>query len=140
MIRKFEKSDIDQIMQIWLNENTKAHDFIPSNYWLDNYSFVQEALCLAEIYVATIDAKVVGFIGLNENYIEGIFVDSNIQSQGVGTSLLNYVKEIKTTLALSVYQKNDHAFRFYQRHGFIIEKQDVDEMTNEIEYVMHWQK
>lgn len=33
MIRKFEKSDIDTVMQIWKDENIKGHKFIPKEYW-----------------------------------------------------------------------------------------------------------
>ena len=37
MIRKFEKNDIDAVMQIWKSENIKAHKFIPKEYWDSNY-------------------------------------------------------------------------------------------------------
>ena len=33
MIRKFENSDIDDIMQIWKNVNIEAHNFISKEYW-----------------------------------------------------------------------------------------------------------
>ena len=36
MIRKFEKNDIDVVMQIWENENIKAHKFIPEKYRKNN--------------------------------------------------------------------------------------------------------
>ncbi len=37
--------------------------------------------------------NIVGFIGINENYIEGIFIDTNNQCKGIGTSLLNKSKK-----------------------------------------------
>ena len=37
MIRKFEKNDINPVMQIWKNENIKAHKFISKEYWKNNY-------------------------------------------------------------------------------------------------------
>ena len=39
MIRKFEKNDINNVMQIWKNENIKAHKFIPREYWKNNYNY-----------------------------------------------------------------------------------------------------
>lgn len=74
MIRKFEKNDIDEVMQIWENEN----------------------------------------IGLNTNYIEGIFVDANKQSNGIGSSLLNKAKE-------------EHNIEKLQYKIKFIQKQDVIE-------------
>ncbi len=72
--------------------------------------------------------------------IEGIFVDINNQHSGVGTSLLNKIKEDKEKLTLSVYKKNTNAIKFYEKNNFIIVSENVDENTNEIEYIMTWRK
>lgn len=73
-------------MQIWKNENLKAHKFIQKEYWENNYKNVKEILPKAEIYVYILEEKIVGFIGLNKNYIEGIFIDRDNQGKGIGTS------------------------------------------------------
>ena len=140
MIRKFEKNDINDVMKIWKNENIKAHKFIPKEYWEDNYNFVKEALPNADIYVYIIKEKIVGFIGLDNNYIEGIFVDTNNQCNGIGTSLLNKVKENRDNLTLSVYKKNINAISFYKKNGFIVENKSIDKNTNEMEYTMTWKR
>ena len=36
----------------------------------------------------TIDHKIVGFIGLNDHYIEKIFVNIDYHNKGIGTELL----------------------------------------------------
>lgn len=140
MIRKFEKSDINDVMQIWKNENIKAHKFISKEYWENNYSYVKEILPNAEIYVYVIEENIVGFVGVNQNYIEGIFVDINNQYNGIGTLLLNKVKENKTNLILNVYKKNKKAINFYKKNNFIITSESIDKNTNEIEYTMTWSK
>lgn len=140
MIRKFEKNDINDVLQIWKSENIKAHNFISREYWENNYSFVKEALPNAEIYVYITKEKIIGFIGLNNNYIEGIFVDTNHQCNGVGTALLNKVKENKNKLTLSVYMKNTDAVNFYKKNDFIITSENIDKDTAEIEYTMTWNK
>lgn len=140
MIRKFEKNDISDVMQIWKNENIKAHEFIPEEYWKSNYSFVKKVIQNAEIYVYVIEEKIVGFIGLNQNYIEGIFVDINNQYNGIGTLLLNKVKENKNNLTLNVYKKNVNAINFYKKNDFVITSENIDQNTNEIEYTMVWNK
>ncbi|MCI9063698.1 MAG: GNAT family N-acetyltransferase [Clostridia bacterium] len=140
MIRKFEKNDINSIMKIWKNENIKAHKFISREYWESNYKFVKEAISDAEIYVYVIEEKIVGFIGLDNNYIQGIFVDANNQYNGIGTSLLNKVKENRNNLSLSVYKKNINAINFYKKNDFVITSESTDENTNEVEYIMTWNK
>lgn len=81
-----------------------------------------------------------GFIGLNKNYIEGIFVDENNQGKGIGTSLLNKAKENRNCLKLSVYKKNTNAISFYKKNGFEIINENIDNNTKEIEYTMIWNK
>lgn len=140
MIRKFDKNNINPVMQIWKNENIKAHKFISKEYWKNNYNYVKEFLPNAEIYVYVLKENIVGFIGINENYIEGIFIDINNQCKGIGTSLLNKVKENRDNLTLSVYKKNINAINFYKKNDFIITSENIDKDTAEIEYTMTWNK
>ncbi len=140
MIRKFEKNDIDAVMQIWKSENIKAHKFIPKEYWDSNYNYVKNILPNAEIYVYIIKEKIVGFLGVDKNYIEGIFIEENNQSKGVGTSLLNTVKENRSNLKLNVYKKNTNAISFYKKNGFVITSENIDKNTGEKEYTMTWNK
>ena len=44
MIRKYVDSDIDAVMQIWLNTNIQAHSFVSPDYWKNNFDVVKEML------------------------------------------------------------------------------------------------
>ena len=136
MIRKLLNGDIDRVADIWLKTNLKAHFFISEQYWISNYEFVKELLPQAEVYVYEDDKMIQGFVGLNAEYIEGIFVSDEMQSCGIGKLLLDYVKDKKVSLRLNVYQKNARAISFYQREGFIIQCEGLDEATGEKEYTM----
>ena len=142
MIRKCVDGDIDAVMQIWLNTNIQAHHFISSDYWRANYDMVREMLPHAEIYVYEDDCakQIDGFIGLNDDYIEGIFVKETMQSKGIGKQLLNHVKEVKSTLKLSVYQKNEKAIKFYLREKFSVQSENVDANTGAKEFTMAWKR
>lgn len=140
MIRALKKTDIDRAADIWLDTNIKAHDFIPAKYWQNHFEMVKEMFSQTEIYVYEDAKEIQGFIGLNGEYIEGIFVSRKVQSRGIGTLLLDYVKSIKENLQLSVYQKNARAVHFYEREGFEIQCENVDENTGEKEYMMRWEK
>ena len=139
MIRKLQKVDINRVADIWLKTNLKAHFFIPEQYWISNYEFVKEMLPQAEVYVYEDDKMIQGFIGINDEYIEGIFVSDEMQSCGIGKMLLDYIKDKKDRLQLKVYQKNVRAMSFYQREGFTIQSEEMDEFTSEKEYVMNWE-
>ena len=139
MVRALQEADINKVADVWLNTNIKAHNFIPAEYWKSNFKSVKEALLLAEVYVYEYDTEIQGFIGMNVEYIEGVFVSDEYQSQGIGARLLNYIKNNRDKLSLSVYQKNSRAISFYQREGFEIQHSGLDEATGEKDYVMTWQ-
>ena len=140
MIRVLEEKDVDTVAKIWLETNIKTHDFIASNYWKEHYEIIKDMFLQAEIYVYEIEKEIMGFIGLDKEYIEGIFVLDQYQKRGIGKALLNHVKAKKEHLSLNVYQKNLNAILFYQREGFCIQYEDVDENTGEKEYRMVWNR
>ena len=142
MIRKQTETDLTAIMQMWLETNTKAHSFIPEEYWLSNYEMVKSGLPKAEVFVYEDDAtkEIYGFIGLMENYIAGLFVKEPMQANGIGSQLIAYAKSQKEKLTLEVYQKNMRAVQFYHREGFSITDEAIDENTAEVAYTMSWQK
>ena len=140
MIRELRKVDINKVAEIWLDTNIKTHYFISAQYWKSNFELVKELLLQATVYVYEDKQEIQGFIGLSNEYIEGIFVSAEMQSQGIGKILLNYVKGKRNNLLLNVYQKNTRAISFYQREGFEIQYSGLDEATGEKDYVMAWQQ
>lgn len=140
MVRKFKMDELEEVMKIWLETNIAAHDFIEEGYWKKNDELVKQMLPNATIFVFENDHAIQGFIGLIENYIAGIFIRSSSQSQGIGKALLHCAKENHSELSLQVYKKNVRAVKFYIREDFIVLKEQIDENTGEIEFVMKWTK
>ena len=140
MIRKLRKTDLDEVAYIWLHTNKKAHDFIAETYWDEHFEMVKGMLGDAEIYVFEEQGQIKGFVGLDGEYIAGIFVREKEQSLGIGKQLLDFVKSLKGQLKLNVYQKNERAIKFYTREQFQIQDEQTDEATGEAEYLMLWKK
>lgn len=140
MIRELRKADVNRVAKIWLDTNITAHYFISVQYWKSNFELVKELLLQTTVYVYEDNQGIRGFIGLNNEYVEGVFVSEGMQSHGIGKALLNYAKDKRSKLLLNVYQKNTRAISFYQREGFDVQNSGLDEATGEKEYVMAWQR
>lgn len=138
MIRKFQMEDINQVMKIWLDSNIDAHNFIKQGYWISNAPDVKKQLMNAEIYVYEQESKIVGFVGMQDNYLAGIFVDKDIRSKGIGKQILKYIKGIRQEFTLRVYKENKGAVNFYEREGLTTITEEMDEATNNIELLMQW--
>lgn len=140
MIRKLREADIAAVAGLWLDTNLKAHGFVPTEYWRSNYEPLKAMLPEAEVYVYENAGEIAAFIGMNGEYIEGIFVSDKMQSRGIGKLMLDHVKAKKDVLRLNVYQKNERAVRFYKREGFEIYDVGTDEATGEKDYTMIWRR
>lgn len=138
MIRKFTLQDLDSVMELWLQTNIETHHFVERSYWENNFESVKAMMPEAELYVYETDCRIAGFIGLTEDYIAGIFVASEYQSQGIGKLLLDFVKKEHDRLHLHVYEKNTRAVDFYIREGFEIVEKGVDTETGEVDVEMGW--
>lgn len=140
IIRKFQDFDLKKVMRIWYDGNLEAHDFIDKDYWDRNFGYVKRALPQAEVYVYEINGAVVGFIGVDEGYIAGLFVDREYRGMGIGTKLIEYVKEKYDFFTLHVFENNYGAVTFYEDRGLIRQEESVHEDLGEVEYLMYYRK
>lgn len=141
MIKKLDSLDfesIEKISNIWLNSNLDTHDFIKRDYWIDNVDKVKNMFPDSTIYVYYVDNQIVGFTGLYEQYIAGIFFKDNYRNKGIGSLLLKRLKGDYKGLNLYVYEKNEGAIRFYTKHQFEIRSKEFEVETQEYEYLMGW--
>jgi putative acetyltransferase len=140
MIRKLKMNtdELECIMQIWLKSTIKAHPFISKSYWEDNYPVVKnQYIPVSETYVYVENESIQGFISIMEkSYIGALFVDTDLQGQGVGSKLINYVKSNFEYLELAVYKENVHSVTFYKKCGFSVLKERLNEETKAPEYLM----
>lgn len=140
IIRKFNEFDLKRVMRIWYDGNLEAHDFIEKEYWERNFGYVKRSLPESEVYVYEIDGYVVGFVGIDEGYIAGLFVDKEYRGVGIGTKLIDYVKELYDFFTLHVFENNYGAVTFYENRGLIKKEESVHEDLGEVEYLMYYRR
>lgn len=100
-------------MKIWLEGNLDAHRFVKSDYWISNADSVKEQLLQAEIYVYEQQKQLLGFVGMQEDYLAGIFIEKVSRSLGIGKQLLDYSKGIRESISLNVYKENTGAVKTF---------------------------
>lgn len=140
MIRKCKREEINKVMSIWLTTNINTHSFIPQEYWKKHETQVKKAILKAQVYVCVEEKEIVGFVGLVDGYIAGIFVEEKEQNKGIGKKLIEECKKQYTKLNLKVYEKNEKAIRFYQRQDFKVGNKVLENETKEIELWMEWNR
>lgn len=139
-IRKFIPTDTEAVMKIWYEGNLEAHDFIDKEYWDRNYNYVKRALLEVDVYVYETNGQVAGFVGMEDGYLEGLFVHKDFRGLGFGTRLLGRIKEENDYFSLHVFANNYGAYTFYENRGLKVRGEEVNEDLGEVEYLMYYKK
>ena len=72
---------------------------ITMNWW-------KKELPNAQLYVDEEEGEIAGFVGMQGDYIAGIFVKRDHRGRGISGKLIDFLKLKHDKLQLSVYEKN----------------------------------
>lgn len=139
-IRGFEEADLQRIEEIWLEGNRKAHGFVPETYFLNHLPMLRELMPKVTVLIAEEEGTALGFLGMEDGFVMGLFVDPERTGEGIGTLLLKEAKEMTSSLKLKAFLKNSRAISFYLREGFEQLGIETDEGTGEQELVLSWKR
>ncbi len=118
MIRRATPADADEVGRVFVAARDEMA-YLPRIPDEDRPKLGGWFVARDAIWVDERDGRVVGFVGLNDGEVTHLYVEPAAQSAGIGTALLEHVKtESAGDLRLWVFQRNDGARRFYERHGF----------------------
>lgn len=97
---------------------------------------LEELIANKEIFVAKLENRIVGYVTIKivektnpsmryrvQISIEAICVNENVRGKGIGTKLLEFVKEFGkqngcTDMYLTVNEENENAINLYEKFGF----------------------
>lgn len=132
---------MDRVLEIWLAASRDGHRFIPAGYWRDRVEDMRTIYLPASETVVFTDedsGRIEGFISCVQDYLAALFVAPRVQGRGIGTRLIEYAKQHRSSLELKVYTENRKATEFYKNQGFRIVRPEMDSDTGHPELVMLW--
>jgi chorismate mutase/GNAT superfamily N-acetyltransferase len=79
-----------------------------------------------ETWVAERDGEVVGYLVLDPDWLDSLYVRPDLTGQGIGAALLDLAKSLRPDgFGLWVFETNLRAQEFYRRHGlFVVRRTD----------------
>lgn len=137
IIRPYEPEDRDQLLCIWEAASLVGHPFLTEQDIQEQKVLVRDVyLPKAENWVAAGEDRPVGFIGLLDYFIGGLFVDPGAHKAGIGTALIGHAASLKGVLEVEVYAKNEVALPFYHRVGFTeVGRRSSDDQGRDLELI-----
>ncbi|GEO69182.1 GNAT family N-acetyltransferase [Levilactobacillus acidifarinae] len=131
-------AELETVTAIWLAGNLEAHPFVDPAYWRAHQAEVRIQLGETPLITASEAGKVIGFLGLQNDYIAGLFVTAAWQHRGVGRQLVATAQAQHQRLTLAVYQKNTRAVSFYCNLGFTESQRTIEPETGLVDLTMQW--
>ena len=119
MIRNFQNEDEDNLVQVWRQANAVGHPFLQTKVVQQiEKDLRNQYLPQSKTWVYLLDKEIVGFICMLQNEIGGLFVLPQYHGQGIGTQLIDHVRNLYGALAVEVFEKNEKGKTFYFHYGF----------------------
>ncbi len=122
-IRRATAADADEVTQVFLASRASAMPYLPRIHSdEETLSWIQFVVLPGSVvWVAEVGEPptIVGMAALDGSMLDHLYLHPDAQRQGIGSSLLATVREASPDqLTLHVFQRNDAARRFYEKHGF----------------------
>lgn len=127
VVRPATVEDADALATLFLEAREAAYPAIPRpvhppedvRRWVRSRFDPAHDGPAVEVWLAERDAVPVGLMLLEDGWVHSLYVDPALTGEGIGTVLLDVAKSVRPDgLGLWVFETNERARRFYQRHGF----------------------
>ena len=117
-------ADVSTVTGIYLRSRRTAWPAMPHGIHSDEETdaFVADVIIAQrETWLAWKGETALGLLVLDGSEMDWLFVDPVAQSRGVGSALIEHAKARSPSgLTLWVFESNQRAQAFYERHGFVI--------------------
>ncbi|NWA08973.1 GNAT family N-acetyltransferase [Pseudomonas gingeri] len=119
-IRQRRPSDNLPLSELWLRSVRATHTFLDETNIQALYPQVRDLyLPAVQVWVEEQpDKSLAGFIGVNDDKVEMLFIEPALRGRGTGTRLLDFVRERCGPLTVDVNEQNPEAHGFYRHYGF----------------------
>jgi len=144
LIRAYTDDDAAATARVWHRSGRDEYHYLPAFQALDDSQafavFAEQIADRCSIWVYEDEGVIAGFIAMQDDYIDRLYVDPDSQRQGVATALLNHARTVSPAgLRLHTHQQNRRARRFYEHAGFVPVRFGISpapESVPDVEY--HW--
>lgn len=132
-IEDINSSLIAQLLEIWESSVRATHLFLSENEIKHIKTYVPQALKEVPVLIMIQNELEipVGFMGIQEQHLEMLFISDKERGKGFGKALLQYGIERYSITDLAVNEQNPLAKGFYEHMGFSVYKRtELDEQGN----------
>ena len=144
-IRPARSEEYDEIARVWMNSWVSTGLEQPSNFLL---ATLRARIPLEvekgwSLFAADDGGVLAAMLALHlpNFYLDQLFVAPEYQGQSLGRRLLAFTRQqLPEQISLRCVRENEKAWRWYEREGFVFEKEAVEPMTGFVMKYYRWKR
>jgi ribosomal protein S18 acetylase RimI-like enzyme len=145
MIRPAHAEEYDEIARVWMESWVSTGLEQASNYLLANLRarVRREIENGWSLFVADDRGSIAAMLALHlpQLYLDQLFVAPAWQGRTLGRKLLAFTRtQMPEEIHLRCVRENEKAWRWYEREGFVFEKEQVEPMNGFMMKYYRWRK
>ena len=145
ILRPARADEYDEIARIWMESWVSTGLEEASNFLLAKLRarIPQEVEKGWSLFVADDGGQLAAMLALHlpELYLDQLFVAPRYQGRSLGRKLLAFTRTyLPDEIVLRCVRENDKAWRWYEREGFVFEKEQVEPMTGFVMKHYRWKR
>ena len=145
IIRSARPEEYDEVARLWMNSWVSTGLEQASNFLLANLrARVRHEIEKGwSLFVADDRGVLDAMLALNlpENYLDQLFVAPGYQGKDLGRRLLAFTRQqLPDEIWLRCVRENEKAWRWYEREGFVFEKQEIAPATGFMMKFYRWRR
>ena len=144
-IRPARPDEYDEIARVWMNSWVSTGLEEASNFLLAKLRarIPMEIEKGWSLHVADDGGTLAAMLALHlpDHYLDQLFVAPEYQDRSVGRMLLAFTRaQLPDEIWLRCVRENEKAWRWYEREGFVFEKEQIESMTGFVMKYYRWTK
>ncbi len=118
-VRRGTSADVPRALAIWRDAVDATHGFLTPADRREIDAMVAGWLPTVELWMIDDAAKPVGFLVMDGNLIDALFVDPAVHGRGFGTALLDHALALAPEAEVDASEQAANALPFYESRGFV---------------------
>jgi GNAT superfamily N-acetyltransferase len=145
VIRPARPDEHEEIARVWMNSwvSTGLENASETLLARLRERVTTEAEKGWNLYVADDSGKLAAMLALHlpDNYLDQLFVAPEYQGSGLGRRLLAFTRQqMPDEIWLRCVRENEKAWRWYEREGFVFEKDELEPKNGFMMKYYRWRK
>ena len=120
MIRHGTPADVPRALAIWRAAVDATHGFLTPEHRAEIDAMVVDWMPTVDLWMIDDPSeRAVGFLVMDRNLIDALFVDPAAHGRGYGTALLDHALTLAPDAVVDASEQATNALPFYESRGFV---------------------